>query len=171
MLKIEPAPNLEQVEYETYWIGDPAIDRKRSDVKRWLLNGDTGSLKVKKGKEPSVICYRGLDEFELLAVPQFSPTVDARLRWASAMRYGLISIDGVDLRSGRDDTGQRCLRRSEVNRLQTAFHQTIPLWMLIDKWLVERRGRQPSTEKGVEADTGLPIFIGLHILLRSFQRK
>jgi hypothetical protein len=111
-IKPKQLPPLEALRAETVWPGDDAFDQDSPDLSRFLtsLGEDTGVLKLKGKEKPARVIYRALDPLELDAAIGRG----ASMLHYEACRYGLVSIDGIDLervihRNGLEGLSQECL--------------------------------------------------------------
>ena len=171
MLKLNDAPNLAPEPEVTYWLGDPAVDRAGSNVALWAETGSLDALVPKGGAAPSAIEYRALDELELMALPSVAEHAELGLRFFAAARYGLESIDGVELSRGTRK-GLSLVSLGQAKQLQAQFRAEMPLWRTMNQWIsVWLQDESLQAKKGNdEEDVGLMVWLGAQILIRSFPR-
>lgn len=169
MLEIKDAPPLESLERKTVWIGDPAIDVKRSDVARWAETGDVEALVPLEGKAPTLITWRLLEEDDRDSLPAVAiHGVPEHLR--AAVRIGLIDIEGYDLnRSILDRTGKMVVPAPRLRAL-ARMRATVPYGRTYDRWQTAELGRDSDDDTlALVGEISLVRWLGALILAESFR--
>lgn len=168
MLTVKRAPELRATCSETYWIGDPAIDRDASDVASWTATADPAALVVHPGQAPSKITWRPLTETEVLELT--SDPGHALTRLLDAFRLGLVSIEGVSLER-RVIRGRGWIDQRDVDGLM-ALEAPIPNYLAMRAW-VSVDPAFPGVEWRLDGEvrTPLPIWLGAMILAGTFRGR
>jgi len=171
VLKIDEALNLAPEPETTIWVGDPAVDREKSDVARWAETADKGALIVRPGEQATGIKFRALDEIELGALRSID---ESEHRFIAAAAMGLVEIKGVELRfSSVPIIGVRYVCSEQMRLLELGQRARFVLGPALNRWSAAELGREILKGKALEAEdsVGLMTWLGVQILARSFRRR
>jgi hypothetical protein len=169
-IQAKQLPPLGALRAETVWPGDDAFDPKKSDLTRFLtsLGEDTAGLKLRGEEKPARIVYRALDPLELDAAVGRG----ASMLHYEAFRYGIVSIDGIDLervihRNGLEGLSQECL-----TDLTKGIFMDLPVRLAINA-LNRQMGQTVIERKEDEGLKRTPItfLIGLFIQALTFRTR
>lgn len=167
-LKIKEATKeLDSEDLSLVWIGDDAVDQKKSDAVTWCRYGGHDGLVIKKGKEPDKIIYRRLTNRELGELA----TVQGAAAMVEAARFGVLDVPGVTC--ARLPTGNkvRGMMENPINILTSkALSEDLPYDVL--SCLVKESKGVKVDWKAAKLDTeevSLAHVIGARILAATFR--
>lgn len=166
-IRRRPRPTLEEREYSTYWPADDAIDQSGSSLDQYCMTrGDPVTLKIREGQVPAEIVYRPLTERELLAVGMAGHHAPFE-----ACRYGLVSIEGIDLARISYPNGLRGLTQASLDELSDEIVMDLP-WVLTIDLLNETAGAPPKQRKDAPYEAvSLSRLIGHFIQVVTFCQR
>ena len=101
---------------------DPALDRERSDVDKYISTGDWDQyMRIREGMVPTVFHLRRLTRAQFQAVSGMA----ANLQQSAAVAYGVESVDNFQLATGQmlivKHVGDGEDRRLDVDTLNAMF--------------------------------------------------
>lgn len=156
MLEIkEPLDQLEVKEHGLIWPGDPAVDLEASDLDAWARSLGTDGLVLKAGAKASAIRVRPLSTRELNRALK---EIDSE-QHAIAAKYGVLSVEGLDLSRDLVDSLGGLSRRSIDLLMHKQLRGPVKWFRLLDVML-EARGRQPLEVSDKVRDAVVPTELG-----------
>ncbi len=168
-IKVKQLPPLEATQAETVWPGDDCFDPEGSDLERFLisLGSDVAALKLREADRPARIVYRSLRQLEVDAMTARGPEMIPY----EAFRYGIVSIDGVDLDRQLQINGLTGVSQGCLEELCDGVYMDMPIRYAIDAM---NRITNPGKSQRREVRpvrVSLPMMLGIFIQAVTFRTR
>ena len=168
--KLDLRPKL----YETYWVGDDAVDKKLSNIPEWARTGDKAFLVAKEGKEPDKVLYRGLTtaEMAILPISNDQETVHPNyLRVAAAI--GLVGVGDTHLDRTKTQDGIKILTPAVMESLEVQdMMEKVPFPDVFYPMTVGKLGEEVKEEvKSQDSDISFAEWVGVLVMGATFRAR